>query len=37
MILMKKNKMKLMVFNMMKDDILERACSGEIIGTIVEE
>lgn len=32
--MLKKNKMKLMVFNM-DDDSLEKACSGEIVGTLV--
>lgn len=34
MLMLKKNRMKLMVFNM-NDDSLERACSGEIVGTLV--
>jgi len=34
MLMLKKNKMKLMVFNM-NDDSLERACTGETVGTLV--
>jgi len=33
-LMLKKNKMKLMVFNM-DDDSLERACDGETVGTLV--
>ena len=36
-ILMKENKMKLMVFNVFDDESLENACSGKIVGTIVEK
>ncbi|MBN2547344.1 MAG: UMP kinase [Spirochaetes bacterium] len=36
-LLLKTNRMKLRVFNMIKPDILEKACSGENIGTLVEE
>ena len=34
MLILKKNNMKLMVFNM-EDQSLEKACSGEIVGTLV--
>ena len=36
-LLMKKNNMKLMVFNMNKESLLEKACNGERVGTVVEE
>lgn len=36
-LLMKENSMKLMVFNMTKEGLLEKACSGEKVGTIVEK
>ena len=35
-LLMKENKMKLMVFNMLKGSLLEKACVGEAVGTVVE-
>ncbi|HOF02126.1 MAG TPA: UMP kinase [Spirochaetota bacterium] len=36
-LMLKKNKQKLMVFNMNDNDSLERACRGEIVGTLVKE
>lgn len=36
-IMMKENKMKLMVFNMTKEGQLEKALNGETVGTIVKE
>ncbi|HOV14397.1 MAG TPA: UMP kinase [Spirochaetota bacterium] len=36
-IMMAENKMKLMVFNMMQDNHLEKALNGEDVGTIVKE
>lgn len=36
LIMMKENGLKLLVFNMTKEGLLERACAGEKIGTIVE-
>ncbi len=37
MILMRDNKLKLMVFNMSNSSTLERACQGENVGTVVKE
>lgn len=36
-LMLKKNKQKLMVFNMNDKDSLEKACRGEIVGTLVKE
>jgi uridylate kinase len=36
-LLMKKNKLKLMVFSLTGKNSLEKACAGEIVGTIVKE
>lgn len=36
-LMMKENNMKLMVFNMTKKGLLEKACSGEKVGTVVEK
>jgi uridylate kinase len=36
-LLMKKNNLKLMVFNLTGNDSLEKACAGEVVGTIVKE
>jgi uridylate kinase len=36
-LLMKKNNLKLMVFNLTGDGLLEKACAGETVGTIVKE
>ncbi len=36
-LLLKTNKMKLRVFNMVSPGVLEKACKGENIGTLVEE
>lgn len=35
--LLSKNKMKLLVFDMMEEGALERICNGESVGTLVEE
>ena len=35
-LLMKKNNLKLMVFSLTGENMLEKACSGEIVGTIVK-